>query len=93
MNKDIYSPCRGPGCTSPGRPVHHRFPQHNVNVRTYGRALIDASWNIAVYCDNCHTSHRNMRPDDMWKEQRFRDEAKRRGHELPRAKKSCKGEG
>lgn len=61
---------------------HHCFPQTKVNIRIYGRRLIDADFNIRHMCAECHSSHAKVPKSLIWSEKKFRAEAGRAGFDL-----------
>ena len=78
-----------PGCgIRKGVQTHHKFSQTKINVMVYGRKLIDADFNTVKYCEQCHGSHRNVKKEHLWNEQKFRDEAVKAGYDLPAGTKS-----
>lgn len=83
----MLSPCKS--CGRPCLPVHHKYPQHKRARKVY-KELLDDPWNREHYCDACHSGHRNIKREDMWDEERFREEAKKRGYVLPEPLRSYK---
>lgn len=67
---------------------HHFFPQTKINIKTYGKKLIDSDWNTILCCNGCNASNLNIPNWAIWNEKRFRYEAMRRGIDLPKGTKS-----
>ncbi len=69
---------------------HHCFSQTKINIKIYGRKLIDADFNIVPVCIHCHSGHAHIPRSLIWNEQKFREEAIKAGHNLPEGNKSYK---
>lgn len=67
---------------------HHFFPKTKINIKTYGKKLIDSPWNTIDCCNGCNGSHTNIPKWAIWREKRFRIEAIKRGCNLPPGTKS-----
>lgn len=68
-----------PSCGKRAAHRHHKFPQWKQNVEKYGRKVIDMPFNIVWYCEDCHSSHANVRKRDFWNEIKFLAEAYKAG--------------
>lgn len=77
-------------CGNVATDKHHCFSQTKVNVRHYGRKLIDSEFNIRYYCNQCHGSHRNVKKEHLWNEDGFRKAARFFDFDLPEPMKSYK---
>lgn len=62
---------------------HHKFSNTKKNREMYGK-LLDLPFNIQFLCSTCHLN----KSLDKFTEKQFREELKKRGHELPAGTKS-----
>jgi len=60
----------------PATQYHHKFSQSVVNVKIYGRKLIDDPFNRVPACSHCNASHANV---ETWNENQFRGAAEKAG--------------
>jgi hypothetical protein len=57
LSKD-FQICEATGCFHRATEHHHWFPDTKVNRRLYGK-LIDADFNVELFCQRCHDRAEN----------------------------------
>lgn len=63
-----------PACGKKAVHKHHRFSQTSWAISKYGKDNVNADFNIAYYCADCHSSHRNVLKCDLWDENKYKRE-------------------
>jgi len=76
----------------PATQWHEKFAQKAKNIQHYGKDLIYARFNSMMVCSRCNVSHAHMKPENIWDERTFREQAYLAGHVLPPPMKSYKKE-